>query len=64
MKFMILVKADADSEAGKVPDTRLLTEIGKYNEELVKAGVMLVSNGESGTRLVAGSHAAWRRYNC
>jgi len=45
MKFMILVKANADSEAGKMPDTRLLTEMGKYNEELVKAGVMLAGEG-------------------
>ena len=45
MRFMILVKADADSEAGVLPSTELLTEMGKYNEELVKAGVMLAGEG-------------------
>ena len=45
MRFMILVKADADSEAGVMPSTELLTEMGKYNEELVKAGVMLAGEG-------------------
>jgi hypothetical protein len=42
---MILVKADKDSEAGVLPDERLLTEMGKFNEELVKAGVMLAGEG-------------------
>jgi hypothetical protein len=45
MRFMILVKADANSEAGVMPDEKLLTEMGKYNEELVKAGVMLAGEG-------------------
>ena len=45
MRFMILVKADADSENGVMPSTELLTEMGKYNEELVKAGVMLAGEG-------------------
>jgi hypothetical protein len=45
MRFMILVKADADSEAGVMPDEKLLTEMGRYNEELVKAGVMLAGEG-------------------
>jgi hypothetical protein len=45
MRFMILVKADASSEAGVLPDEKLLTEMGKYNEELVKAGVMLAGEG-------------------
>ena len=45
MRFMILVKADKDSEAGVMPDEKLLTEMGKYNEELVKAGVMLAGEG-------------------
>jgi hypothetical protein len=45
MKFMVLVKADANSEAGAIPDTKLLAEMGKYNEELVKAGVMLAGEG-------------------
>ena len=45
MRFMIMVKANADSEAGKMPSEELLTEMGKYNEELVKAGVMLAGEG-------------------
>lgn len=45
MRFMILVKADKDSEAGVLPSQELLTEMGKYNEELVKAGVMLAGEG-------------------
>jgi hypothetical protein len=45
MKFMILVKASKDSEAGVLPDEKLLTEMGKFNEELVKAGVMLAAEG-------------------
>jgi hypothetical protein len=45
MRFMIIVKASKDSEAGKLPSTELLTAMGKYNEELVKAGVMLAGEG-------------------
>src|SRR3954452_11261467 len=45
MRFMVLVKADKDSEAGVLPDEKLLTEMGKYNEELVKAGVLLAAEG-------------------
>ena len=45
MRFMMLVKANEDSEAGVMPDEKLLTEMGKYNEELVKAGVMLAGEG-------------------
>ena len=45
MKFMILVKADKKSEAGALPDEKLLTEMGKYNEELAKAGIMLAAEG-------------------
>jgi hypothetical protein len=45
MKFMILVKASKDSEAGVMPSEQLLTAMGKYNEELVKAGVMLAGEG-------------------
>jgi hypothetical protein len=45
MRFMILVKANADSEAGVLPSTEELTEMGRYNEELVKAGVMLAGEG-------------------
>ncbi len=45
MRFMILVKANADSEAGIPPGTELLAEMGKYNEELVKAGILLAAEG-------------------
>jgi len=45
MRFMVIVKASKDSEAGKMPSTELLTAMGKYNEELVKAGVMLAGEG-------------------
>ena len=45
MRFMVLVKADKNSEAGVLPDKKLLTEMGKFNEELVKAGVMLAAEG-------------------
>jgi hypothetical protein len=45
MRFMVLVKATQSSEAGVLPDEKLLTEMGKYNEELVKAGVLLAAEG-------------------
>jgi hypothetical protein len=45
MRFMILVKANRDSEAGIMPETALLAAMGKYNETLVKAGVMLAGEG-------------------
>jgi len=45
MRFMILIKATRDSEAGVMPDEKLLTDMGKFNEELVKAGVMLAGEG-------------------
>jgi hypothetical protein len=45
MRFMILVKADKKSEAGVLPDEKLLTEMTKFNEQLVKAGVMLEGEG-------------------
>jgi hypothetical protein len=45
MRVMVIVKANEDSEAGVMPSTELLTEMGKYNEELVKAGVMLAGEG-------------------
>ena len=45
MKFMVIVKADKDSEAGVMPSKELLTQMGNYNEELVKAGVMLEGEG-------------------
>lgn len=45
MRFMVIVKATKDSEAGVMPSTQLLTEMGTYNEELVNAGVMLAGEG-------------------
>jgi len=45
MRFMVLVKADKQSEAGVLPDKKILEAMGKYNEELVKAGVMLAGEG-------------------
>jgi hypothetical protein len=45
MRVMVLVKANADSEAGVMPSTELLAEMGAYNEELVKAGIMLDGEG-------------------
>ena len=45
MRVMVMVKANADSEAGKPPDRKLLTEMGAFNEELAKAGVMLAADG-------------------
>ena len=45
MKFMVIVKANAASEAGIMPSSRLFTEMGKFNEELMKAGVLLAAEG-------------------
>jgi hypothetical protein len=45
MRFMVIVKATKDSEAGVLPDKKLLAEMGNFNEELVKAGVMLAGEG-------------------
>src|SRR5262245_4666050 len=58
MRFMVIVKATKDSEAGILPSNELLTEMGKYNEELVKAGVMLAGEG-----LQASSKGARVRFN-
>ena len=45
MRVMVIVKADEQSEAGIMPDERLLREMGQYNEELVKSGIMLAGEG-------------------
>ena len=45
MRFMVIVKANKDSEAGVLPDEKMLNAMGKFNEELVKAGVMLAGEG-------------------
>src|SRR3981081_2604657 len=45
MRFMVIVKANKDSEAGVMPTEKMLTDMGKFNEELVKAGVMQAADG-------------------
>jgi hypothetical protein len=45
MRVMVLIKADKSSEAGEMPDQKLLTDMGNFNDELVKAGVMLAGEG-------------------
>src|SRR5213595_404484 len=45
MRFMVIVKASKESEAGQMPDEKLLADMGKFNEELAKAGVMLAGEG-------------------
>jgi hypothetical protein len=45
MRFMVMVRANKDTEAGVMPEERLLAEMGRYNEELVKAGIMLAGEG-------------------
>ena len=45
MRFMVIVKASKESEAGVLPDTKILTEMGKYNEKLAQAGVLLSAEG-------------------
>src|ERR1700687_4576964 len=45
MRFMVIMKANKDSETGVIPDEHILTEMGNYNEELVKAGIMLAGEG-------------------
>jgi hypothetical protein len=45
MRFMVMVKATKESEAGEMPTEKLLAEMGKYNEELVKAGIMVAGEG-------------------
>ena len=45
MRFIVMVKATRETEAGVMPDEKMLTEMGRYNEELVKAGVMLAGEG-------------------
>ena len=55
-RFMVMVKATKDSENGVMPSEQLLTEMGKYNEELVKAGVMLAGEGLHPSRKGARVH--------
>ena len=49
MRFMVMVPASKDSEAGVLPDQKILAEMGKFNEEMVKAGVMLAAEGLQAT---------------
>jgi hypothetical protein len=58
MRVMVIVKASEDSENGVLPDEKILTEMGKFNEELVKAGVMLAADG-----LKASSHGKRVRFD-
>lgn len=58
MKFMVIVKASPESEAGQMPSEELLTQMGRYNEELAKAGVMLGGEG-----LYASSQGARVRFD-
>ena len=58
MRFMVIVKANQDSESGKLPDEKILTEMGKFNEEMVKAGIML-----DGAGLQASSKGARIRFS-
>jgi len=55
MRFMVIVKASKNSEAGVMPSEKLLTEMGKYNEELAKAGVLLSGEGFKPVRRERGS---------
>ena len=45
MRFMVLIKADKDSEAGVMPSEQLLTAMGNFNDELIKAGVLVAGEG-------------------
>lgn len=58
MRYMVLVKANAQSEAGEMPSPEILEEMGKFNEEMVKAGVMLAGEG-----LAASSQGARIRFD-
>ena len=58
MRVMVIVKANKDSEAGVLPDRKILTAMGKFNEELAKAGVMLAGEGLGPTSQGIGSIAS------
>src|SRR4029453_8578032 len=59
MRCMVLVKASKDSEAGVMPSEKLLAAMGKYNEELMKAGVMLAGAGGQPTTRGGGGDVSW-----
>ncbi len=62
MRFMIMVRANATSEAGEMPDGRLMAQMGEFHEELARAGVLLDANGlkpsREGWRIEHGPHGA------
>ena len=58
MRFMMIVKATKDSEAGVMPDEKILSEMGKYNEQLVKAGALLAAEMGS-ISLLPKPHPLW-----
>ncbi|HEX3549908.1 MAG TPA: YciI family protein [Candidatus Elarobacter sp.] len=58
MRFMVIVKANAESESGKLPGPELLEEMGRFNQEMIKAGVMLAGEG-----LAASAQGARIRYD-
>ena len=60
MRFMVIVKATKDSEAGKLPDEKLLADMGKFNEELAKAGVLLAGEGLQASSKGARVKLQWR----
>src|SRR5262245_23039486 len=62
MRFMVMVRADKTTEAGALPDEKILTEMGKYNEELMKAGVLLAGEGLQPSSKGAGQ-IPWREAN-
>ncbi len=64
MRFMVIVKASKDTEAGVMPSTEMLTAMGRFNEEMVKAGVMVAGEGlhptSKGARITYSGKAAQR----
>jgi hypothetical protein len=60
MRFMVIVKASKNSEAGVMPSARLLAEMGKFNEELAKAGVLLSGEGLQASSKERGSNSPER----
>ena len=63
MRFMVIIKANKDSEAGVLPDQELLAAMGKYNQELANAGVLLAGRGSSQVPKGPGQ-VLWRETNC
>jgi hypothetical protein len=58
MRVMVVVKASKESESGAAPDPKIFEEMGKFNQELVKAGIMVSGDGLRATRRSSGSSAA------